>query len=323
MSKSRKWFRLGGAVFFSVFWASASAQQEWLDDLLPPGHLLVPLDVEGLSERPLFYFKDFDGNRLSDLILAYCSAKALEQGDEPSIRVAICLQSSGNEGYRKIFESTGGTVKKVWVREQRSANPWIGIEREDQIEILQVNGETARVVLHVRGKEAQGNLVEKDGTWLWRSGEKVWTYDKNQKLFLGALEKQESKPSQEETPFSFEARRKSAEKPGELLEIQDVSQAFEWLLQKEVPFRVRRKELAVLGKTAGEIFERMREEKVPPRDFVIYRSRYYVEVARRLGEIGQREQGEYYLSLVLKGNPDFQPALDLKARWEAERSGGK
>jgi hypothetical protein len=81
-----------------------------------------------------------------------------------------------------------------------------------------------------------------------------------------------------------------------------------------IPRRVKSNQLTPLGQEAKAFFDQLNATGIRGTGFSDYRAGYLTAVASELYGMGDRARGAYYLDLVLKYRPDFQEALDLKAR---------
>ncbi len=97
----------------------AGAQNQWIDSILPPDHLLENLPWMGddgkIESKGLFDFEDIRGNGQKDLILIYRQSVPVNELDKPHNQTLIvCFYDSKQQKYIKNFEDEGGTIQ--WVR---------------------------------------------------------------------------------------------------------------------------------------------------------------------------------------------------------------
>jgi hypothetical protein len=92
-----------------------------------------------------------------------------------------------------------------------------------------------------------------------------------------------------------------------------LKQAFIQLL-KQIPKTVRSHQTILLGKDANHFFYLAQKKQLSTLEFIRLREIYLTNVAQAFWETGDRNNAEFYLNLVLKAHPNFQPALQLRSK---------
>ena len=105
--------------FLAATAAGSLAQNQWIDSILPPDHLLENLPWMGedgkIESKGLFDFEDIRGIGQKDLILIYRQSVPVNELDKPHNQTLIvCFYDSKLQKYVKNFEDEGGTIQ--WVK---------------------------------------------------------------------------------------------------------------------------------------------------------------------------------------------------------------
>ncbi len=90
--------------------------------------------------------------------------------------------------------------------------------------------------------------------------------------------------------------------------------AYAKLTEDLIPRRVKGNQLTPLGQEAKAFFDQLHAAGIGGDEYSDYRAGYLTVVATQLYGLGDKERGAYYLDLVLKYRPQYQPAIDLKAK---------
>ncbi|HUO58912.1 MAG TPA: hypothetical protein VMV05_12120 [bacterium] len=95
------------------------AQNQWIDSILPPDHLLENLPWMGedgkIESKGLFDFEDLRSSGQKDLILIYRQSVPVNELDKPHNQtLVVCFFDPKTQKYIKNFEDEGGTIQ--WVK---------------------------------------------------------------------------------------------------------------------------------------------------------------------------------------------------------------
>jgi len=113
------------------------AQNQWMDSVLPPDHLLENLswlDDEGKVEsKGLFDFEDIRGLGQKDLVLVYRQSVPVNELDKPHNQTfVICFYDPQQQKYVKSFQDEGGAIR--WIKLVKDADqktPFLFLQRDD------------------------------------------------------------------------------------------------------------------------------------------------------------------------------------------------
>lgn len=122
---------------------SLQAQNQWMDSILPPDHLLenLPwLDEDGkIQSKGLFDFenvrglKNKDGEEIKDLILIYRPNAPSDELDKPHNQTLnICFYNPDTKKYEKNFQDEGGTIQWIkFLKTPQMPTPFLIFQRDD------------------------------------------------------------------------------------------------------------------------------------------------------------------------------------------------
>jgi hypothetical protein len=122
---------LGGAP------ATVWSQDQWIDSILPPDHLLENLPWMGeegkIESKGLFDFEDVRGVGQKDLVLIYRQSVPVNELDKPHNQtLIICFQDPKTQKYVKNFADEGGTIQWVkLVKDPTKKTPFLILQRDD------------------------------------------------------------------------------------------------------------------------------------------------------------------------------------------------
>lgn len=142
-----KFSNMRGVILFAalIFAGSvlARAQNQWMDSILPPDHLLENLpwmDEEGkVQSKGLFDFEnmrgisDKEGHEVKDLLLIYRQSAPVNELDKPHNQTLnVCFYNTDQKKYEKSFQDEGGTIQwiKLLKTPQKKA-PFLVLQRDD------------------------------------------------------------------------------------------------------------------------------------------------------------------------------------------------
>lgn len=319
------------APFLSA--SGAAAQQEWIDAILPPNHLLVKLPLAGGGgEGDLFTFADLSGDGNPDLVLAYRPAAALEDLKGPHrVTLAYCPFDRAKSRYTKAFDAEGPPVTAAWLIEASSGRPGLIVVKRGSGESAEtkgylVRGASVETVLDLRGTAASGTL--RDEVWPPRwdaGGGTLFAFDPVKGAFIDAVGRSLARFEPLAAPAASSAG--AAAKPESVKPVSrgqapgvpegEAGDAYRRLLSEKVPEAVAAGgDLSALGREAAAIFESLRAAGLRSGEYSDLRAGYYTAVAAALAGAGRQKEADEYLELVLKHRPDFQPAVELKKKWK-------
>ncbi len=106
-------------MIFAAINGRSVAQNQWIDSILPPDHLLENLPWMGddgkVESKGLFDFEDIRGIGQKDLILIYRQSVPVNELDKPHNQtLVVCFYDSKTQKYVKNFEDEGGPIQ--WVK---------------------------------------------------------------------------------------------------------------------------------------------------------------------------------------------------------------
>ncbi len=147
LGEKMKFSKTFGIVLFllaSLMGANPSlAQNQWMDSILPPDHLLenLPwLDEDGkIQSKGLFDFenvrglKNKDGEEIKDLILIYRPNAPSDELDKPHNQTLnICFYNPETKKYEKNFQDEGGTIQWIkFLKTPQRQTPFLIFQRDD------------------------------------------------------------------------------------------------------------------------------------------------------------------------------------------------
>lgn len=121
----------------SGFAGLVRAQNQWMDSILPPDHLLENLpwmDDDGkIESKGLFDFEDIRGIGQKDLLLIYRQSAPVNELDKPHNQTLnVCFYNADQKKYEKSFQDEGGTIQ--WLKLVKTPDkkaPFLIFQRDD------------------------------------------------------------------------------------------------------------------------------------------------------------------------------------------------
>ncbi len=328
----------------------AKAQNQWMDSILPPDHLLENLpwmDDDGkIESKGLFDFEDFRGIGQKDLLLIYRQSAPVNELDKPHNQTLnICFYNAEQKKYEKSFQDEGGTIQ--WLRFVTIPDkkvPFLIFQRDDL-----KGGQNLKGFAYIDGAmkqvldaSAPQVFVKIDGTELWCSSkdfvkdrndaEHVLDWDGAKKQFveskaalggpagwsgtsIAVAEVAENKPAIAPAASNEKPVKEShPSKNGWWDEPLDPQTAMTKLNTELVPNLIKKDQVAVLGQKAKAFFNELQKEKVPGKDINGMRASYYAAVASTFSDQGSGKEAKFYLKTALSFQSDNPDALALKEK---------
>ncbi len=326
----------------------ARAQNQWMDSILPPDHLLenMPwMDDDGkIESKGLFDFEDIRGIGQKDLLLIYRQSAPVNELDKPHNQTLnVCFYNADQKKYEKSFQDEGGTIQ--WLRLLKAPDkkaPFLIFQRDDL-----KGGQNLKGFAYIDGAmkqvldaSAPQVFAKFDGTEIWCSS-KEFAKDRNDAEHVLAWDDAkgkflESKPTSggtagwsgtsiavaeaaETQPATVAAA--PAEKPvqeshpsknGWWDEPLDPPTALSKLKTDLVPTLIKKDQVAVLGQKAKAFFIELQKQKVSEKDISSMRATYYAAVASTFLDLGSAKEAKFYLKTALSFQSDNPDALALK-----------
>ncbi len=338
---------LFGLGFFVVMTGRLGAQNQWMDSILPPDHLLenLPwLDEDGtIDSKGLFDFEDIRGIGQKDLLLIYRQSAPVNELDKPHNQTFnVCFYNPDQKKYENGFQDEGGTIQ--WIRlfkiPEKKA-PVLVFLRDD------LNGsQVLKGFVYEDGKMKQvldavapQGFAKFEGVDIWCSSKAVpkdegeaehvltWNDAKDgfgeAKPAVGGLAGWSGDSIAQPQPASNAATVASvpqAPKPshpsknGWWDEPLDAQASATRLNTELVPELLKKGQIVILGQKAGAFFAELQKKKVPSKDIKGMRSSYYAAVASTLLDMGSKKDASYYLKIAFSFQADNPDALALKEK---------
>jgi len=328
----------------------ARAQNQWMDSILPPDHLLENLpwmDDDGkIESKGLFDFEDIRGIGQKDLLLIYRQSAPVNELDKPHNQTLnVCFYNADQKKYEKSFQDEGGTIQ--WLKLLKTPDikaPFLIFQRDDL-----KGGENLKGFAYVDGAmkqvldaSAPQVFARFDGNEIWCSS-KEFAKDRSDAEHVLAwddakIQFVESKPAPggpagwtgasiaaAEVVAAIPATVASvpAEKPipashpsknGWWDEPLDPQAALTKLKTELVPDLIKKNQVAVLGQKAKAFFAELQKQKMSGKDINGFRSSYYAAVASTMLDMGSKKDAAYYLKTALSFQSDNPDALALKEK---------
>lgn len=338
-----------GVVWAVTVYVQAQNKQ-WVNSLLPPGHLLETLPWLGddgkVENNKLFDFVDLRGSGQKDLLMVYRQSVPAADLDKPHNQtLAVGFFDPKTQNYLKVLEDEGGTIQ--WVRlfkDSALKGPVLVFQRDD------LKGHQALVgyvyenaglkkVLDAQAPKVyaqfvsglQGNRIlasssdvpksasDADHVFSWDSGKIRFAEGKAPRGMAGWTGESIDVPTPTPAPIV-----KTASTPvvvashpsanGWWDEPFDMAKSFEKLKNQLVPMHIKRNELALLGQKATAYFKELQKRGVVGKEFAAMRSGYYTAVASSLLGQNKPKDAAYYLKIALGFQADNVEALALKEK---------
>ena len=116
---------------------SVLAENQWMDSVLPPDHLLENLSWMGddgkVESKGLFDFEDIRGLGQKDLVLVYRQSVPVNELDKPHNQTfVVCFYDPKQQKYVKSFQDEGGAIR--WIKLVKDADkktPFLILQRDD------------------------------------------------------------------------------------------------------------------------------------------------------------------------------------------------
>lgn len=336
------WMGLYGAVA-----GMALAQNQWMESILPPDHLLENLPWMGddgkIDSKGLFDFEDIRGIGQKDLLIIYRQSAPVNELDKPHNQTFnVCFYNPEKNKYEKSFQDEGGTIQ--WVRLlkiQDKKIPFLIFQRDDMkgSQILKgfvyQNG-SMKQVLEAAAPQA---FVRFEGGVLWCSSkafpkdqsdaEHVLAWDDakgeftESKTAAGGLVgwsgasivlPEKAVASNLATVAAQPVKLTHPSKNGWWNEPMDAQAASTKLNTELVPDLIKKNQIAVLGQKAKAFFAELQKQKTASKDFNGIKSSYYAAVASTLLDMGSKKDAAYYLKIALSSQVDNPDALAVKEK---------
>jgi hypothetical protein len=336
--------------FYCTLTGASLAQNQWMDSILPPDHLLENLpwmDDDGkIDSKGLFDFEDMRGIGQKDLILIYRQSAPVNELDKPHNQTLnVCFYNPEQKKYEKSFQDEGGTVQWIRLFKIPEKNAPILVFQRDDLKGNQVlkgfifaDGKMKQVL----DATAPQVFARFEGVDIWCSSkafpkdeseaEHVLAWDGTRDWFAEpkpatgglagwsgdsiAQEKIEPTPVIVASAPATAASVKSSHlsKNGWWDEPLDPQAASTKLDTELVPDLIKKNQIAVLGQKAKALFSELQKEKVDAKTINGLRSSYYAAVASTLLDMGSKKDAGYYLKIALSFQADNPDALTVKEK---------
>ena len=323
------------------------AQNQWMDAILPPDHLLENLpwmDEDGkIDSKGLFDFEDMRGIGQKDLLLIYRQSAPVNELDKPHNQTFnVCFYNPEQKKYEKSFQDEGGTVQ--WIRlfkiPEKKA-PILVVQRDDLkgSQVLKGFVYEDGKMKQVLDAAAPQVFARVEGMDIWCSSktfpkeegeaEHVLAWDGAKDAFVepkvaagglaGWSGDSIAQPKVESNPVTVVSASKGLKpshpsKNGWWDEPLDLSAASTKLNTELVPDLLKKGQIVVLGQKARAFFEELQKEGKKNSEINPLRASYYAAVSDTLLGMGQKKDAAYYLKTALSFQADNADALAVKAK---------
>lgn len=343
------------AVFCSGFFAGqVAAQNQWIDSILPPDHLLENLPWMGddgkIESKGLFDFEDIRGIDQKDLVLIFRPSVPVNELDKPHNQtLVVCFYDPRQQKYVKNFEDEGGTIQ--WIKflpraDKKGLN--LFLQRDDLkggqvLKGFSFQGGGMKPVLEAMAPQVftkfvagfQGSEVlcsSKDFPKDKADAEHVFSWDEAKSAFTeeksssatGWTGASIAKPVPTEVKTEPQTVAQASQSPapkashpsknGWWDDPLDPAAASAKLNSELVPDLIKKGQIAVLGQKAKAFFSELQKRKSSPEAINGFRAGYYAAVASTLLDSGKNKDAAYYLKLALSFQADNADALAVKAK---------
>ncbi len=326
----------------------ARAQNQWMDSILPPDHLLENLpwmDDDGkIESKGLFDFEDIRGIGQKDLLLIYRQSAPVNELDKPHNQTLnVCFYNADQKKYEKSFQDEGGTIQwlKLLKTPEKKA-PFLIFQRDDLKGGQNLKGfaYVGGVMKQVLDASAPQVFDRFDGSEIWCSS-KEFAKDRNDAEHVLAWDDTKSEFVEPKAAVagaagwtgtsiaaaevvaanSVTVAAVPAEKPVKVShpskngwwdEPLDAQAALTKLKTELVPDLIKKNQVAVLGQKAKAFFAELQKQKMSGKDINGLRSSYYAAVASTMLDMGSKKDAVYYLKTALSFQSDNADALVLK-----------
>lgn len=342
-----------GLVFFVVLILgvgvrSSFGQNQWMDAILPPDHLLENfpwMDENGkVQSKGLFDFEDIRGIGQKDLLLIYRQSAPVNELDKPHNQTLnVCFYDPEKKRYEKSFLDEGGTIQ--WVRllkNPSSRAPFLVLQRDDLKggQVLKGFAYLDGAMKPILEASAPQAFVRFEGLEIWCSSkafpkdrdgaEHVLAWDTGKGRFVESKAPEggpgawtgpsiavaESAPTKvpvvAQAPTPIPSRPSHPSAKGWWDDPLDPAAAMAKLKTELVPDLVRKNNLAALGQKAKAFFGELQKMRRTPQEINGMRSSYYAAVASTLLDMGNKKDASYYLKTALNFQKDNPDALALR-----------
>ncbi len=335
--------------FYCAVTGAAMAQNQWMDSILPPDHLLENLpwmDEDGkIDSKGLFDFEDMRGIGQKDLLLIYRQSAPVSELDKPHNQTFnVCFYNPEQKKYEKSFQDEGGTVQWIRLFKIPEKNAPVLVFQRDDLKGSQIlkgfvyqDGKMKQVL----DATAPQVFARFEGVDIWCSSkafpkdeseaEHVLAWDGTRDSFTEtkpaagglagwsgdsiAQPKVESNPTTVASVSNPNAAKPShPSKNGWWDEPLDPQAASAKLDTDLVPSLIKKGQIAVLGQKAKTLFAELQKQKVDAKTINDMRSSYYAAVATTLLDMGSKKDSGYYLKIALSFQADNPDALALKEK---------
>jgi len=344
-----KTIRMGLSVLalYAAMTCAAFAQNQWMDSILPPDHLLENLpwmDEDGkIDSKGLFDFEDMRGIGQKDLLLIYRQSAPVNELDKPHNQTFnICFYNPEQKKYEKSFQDEGGTVQWIKLFKIPEKSAPILIFQRDDLKGSQVlkgfvyEGGKMKQVLDATAPQVFARFVGMEILCSSKAFPKdegeaehvlVWDGEKDSfgepKAATGGLAGWSgdsiAQPKVEAAPATVASVPKNPKpshpsKNGWWDEPLDAAAASSKLDDELVPDLLKKGQIVVLGQKAKVFFGELQKEKTPAKDINSMKASYYAAVASTLLDMGNKKDANYYLKTALSFQADNPDALALKEK---------
>ncbi len=339
------------ALGFFAWTAGGRAQNQWIDSILPPDHLLENLPWMGddgkIESKGLFDFEDVRGLGQKDLILIYRQSVPVNELDKPHNQTLIvCFYDPKLQKYVKNFEDEGGTIQ--WVKfipspDKKSLH--LILQRDDLKgnQVLKgfafLNGGMKQVMeamapqvftkfevsdILASSKENPKDAGDAEHVFAWDEAQSKYLEGKSNGAagWSGASIEVPAAPAAVKPVVPSPALASSAAPPagtrpsknGWWDEPLAADTAGAKLKTELVPDLIKKGEIAVLGQKAKALFAALEKNGTSAKEITGIRSGYYAAVASATLDNGNAKDAKYYLKLALQLQADNPDALALKEK---------
>ena len=327
------------------------AQNQWIDSILPPDHLLENLPWMGedgkVESKGLFDFEDVRGIGQKDLILIYRQSVPVNELDKPHNQtLVVCFYDPKAQKYIKNFEDEGGTIQWVRLLTGPDKKSLVLILQRDDLKGNQMlkgfaylGGGMKQVLDAMAPQIFTKFAADSQGAEIWCSSkdipkdkgdsEHVFSWDESKSQYEEgktvttagwtgssiSVPVTEAKPAKVNESLAASATKAThPSKNGWWDDPLDAQTAAAKLNTELVPQYIKKGQIAILGQKAKALFTELQKKKVFSKDINGIRAGYYAAVASTLFDMGNPKDAKYYLKTAFSFQEDNPDAVAVKAK---------
>ncbi len=307
-------------MILAILNGRVAAQNQWIDSILPPDHLLENLPWMGedgkVESKGLFDFEDMRSIGQKDLILIYRQSVPVNELDKPHNQtLVVCFYDSKLQRYVKNFEDEGGPIQ--WVKLLPGAdkkNLTLMLQRDD------LNSE-----IWCSSKNLPKEKADAEHVFSWDEAKSQYAEGKTSStagwtgasisvpVTIAAVEEKSGKSNETKAVVSA-PKAGHPSKNGWWDDPLDAQAASVKLNTELTPRYIKKGQIAVLGQKARAFFGELQKKKVDGKSINGMRAGYYAAVASTLLDMGNKKDAMYYLKTAFSFQVDNPDALALKEK---------